>query len=296
MKKLLLIILVLVLNGKPCLSQPYQPMLATSNQWHFTTCYSGCLTDVYYTNGDTLVNGENYKILDGYHYISRTFLLKESVSEKKVYLKKIFPTYTREFLLYDFSLDEGDVFEMKNPISPFPEIGGEFQLDSIRMKPVVNNMEYRHFYFSPTESNTIATYPVVWIEGIGSKSIINAPGGEADINGAGQLSCYFKDEMLVYAQLDSISSCDYLPLKVQSSFFSKIKIIKTDQKNGFKLQNIEHVKSIELFSINGQKLKTIINNQKNCVFLSLEEFQAGIYILLLQDEFEQRKIFKINSE
>lgn len=296
MKKLFLVILFLVLNVKLCLSQPYKPLLSGSNQWHFTTCYSGCLTDVYYTNGDTLVDGLNYKVLDGYHYISRTFLLRENVSDKRVYLKKIFPNFSREYLLYDFSLNEGDIHEMKNPISPFPEIGGEFQLDSIRMKPLLNNIEFKHFYFSPTEANTVATYPVVWIEGIGSESIINAPGGEADINGAGQLSCFFKEEELVYSQLDSINSCDYLPLKVNSVGFRKIKILKTNQKNVFELRNVENIKSIDIFSINGQKIQSLSNNQHTSILLSMEKYQSGIYLLVLQDDFEQKKVFKINLE
>ena len=294
MKHILLVIVFLVLNVKLCLSQPYQSMLAESNQWHFTTCNFGCLTDVYYTNGDTIVDGLNYKVLDGYHYISRTFLLRENVSEKKVYLKKTYPTFNREYLLYDFSLNEGDIHEMKNPISPFPENGGEFQLDSIRMKPLVNEIEYKHFYFSPIETNTVATYPVVWIEGIGSKSIINAPGGEADSNGAGQLSCFFREDELVYSQLDSTILCDYVTLKVNSIQFQKIKILKTNQKNVFELQNIENIKLIEVFSINGQKIKSMTNNQNNAVFLSMEECQSGIYLLVLHDDFDQKKVYKIN--
>ena len=67
-------------------SQNYTPLLNTFNEWQFTTCYTGCLTDIYYTDGDTTVNGKTYKILDGFHYISRTFLIREDVPNKKVYL------------------------------------------------------------------------------------------------------------------------------------------------------------------------------------------------------------------
>ena len=70
-------------------SQNYTPLLDQTNKWYVTTCYSGCITDSYYTDGDTLVNNQMHKILDGYHYISRTFLLREDVNEKKVYLTKI---------------------------------------------------------------------------------------------------------------------------------------------------------------------------------------------------------------
>ena len=55
--------------------------------------------------------------------------------------------------------------------------------------------------------NTISESPI-WFEGIGSLSMINAPGGTPNINGAGKLSCYFKNNTLIYFQLDSISSCN----------------------------------------------------------------------------------------
>ena len=47
----------------------------------------------------------------------------------------------------------------------------------------------------------------IWIEGIGSLSLINSPGGTPNVNGAGKLSCYFNNGNSVYSQLDSISSC-----------------------------------------------------------------------------------------
>ena len=56
--------------------QDYKPLLDNTNEWHVTNCYFGCLTDVYFTDGDTLVEGNNYKVLDGFHYISRSFLLR----------------------------------------------------------------------------------------------------------------------------------------------------------------------------------------------------------------------------
>lgn len=63
-------------------SQPYQPLLETDNQWHFTTCYNCCLTDIYYTNSNTIVNGLPHKTLDRYRYNSRMFLLREKYGRK----------------------------------------------------------------------------------------------------------------------------------------------------------------------------------------------------------------------
>ena len=86
-------------------SQDYVPLLDDYNEWQVTNCYFGCLTDVYYTDGDTITDGHNYKILDGYHFISRTILLREDILEKKVFLNFIQATGNTEYLLYDFSLN-----------------------------------------------------------------------------------------------------------------------------------------------------------------------------------------------
>ncbi len=63
-------------------AQNYKPLLDNFNEWHFTICDFGCLTDIYYTDGDTVVNNVSYRILDGFHYISRTFLIREDIPAK----------------------------------------------------------------------------------------------------------------------------------------------------------------------------------------------------------------------
>ncbi|MGJ8661742.1 MAG: hypothetical protein ACSHXL_06875, partial [Bacteroidota bacterium] len=101
-------------------SQNYQAMLDHKSEWQITTCTTNCYTDIYYTDGDTTDNGYNYTVLNGYHYISRTFWIRENIAEQKVYMSYIDPVRGREeVLLYDYSLNVGDTMEMKNPVSPF---------------------------------------------------------------------------------------------------------------------------------------------------------------------------------
>ena len=78
--------------------------ISHDSEWHLTVCNNGCITDIYFTDGDTLYNNYNCKILNGYHYISKTFWLREDViSERICYLlSKIL--IEKEFLLYDFNL------------------------------------------------------------------------------------------------------------------------------------------------------------------------------------------------
>ncbi len=270
-------------------SQTYKPLLDNSNQWNFTTCNFGCLTDIYYTNGDTIVNNLNYKILDGFHFISRTFLLRESIAEKKVFLTTINENSISEYLLYDFSLQEGDFMEMSNPISPFPLHGGQFVLDSIRTKPLLNNIGYKHFYFSPTSNNSVSNYPVVWIEGIGSKSLINAPGGNPDSNGVGELSCFFKNQNLVYSQ----NNTDCTLLSVKTEKIDSLKIYINNQKNIFRFSDSEKITSITIYDICGKNMNYRLNYFKKNKTLDLTNLKTGLYFLTIENSNFSQKTFKI---
>ena len=238
-------------------AQNYKPLLDDTNEWHFTNCYFGCLTDIYYTDGDTLVAGNNYKILDGYHYISRDFLLREELSTQRVYLRKLNNnTIGEEYLLYDFSLQEGDIFEMRNVITPFPENGGNFVLDSIRSRVLEDNQDYAHYYFSPVPANTISDNNCIWVEGVGSLSIINAPSGLPDINGVGHLSCFFKQGELFYTNLDSISQCNpTLGNRLPVLDFNP-KAIVDAQSHTISLKANIAFDQLELFNMQGQLISS----------------------------------------
>ena len=148
---------ILLFIGMIGYAQEYKPMLSNLNEWKVTNCNFGCLTDTYFTDGDTIVDNVSYKILDGYHYISRKFLLREDIAKKQVFIKMFLPSGVEDYLLYDFSLEVGDTFLMNNPITPFPANGGSFILDSIETHVLEDGELYRHFYFSPAPGNTSST-------------------------------------------------------------------------------------------------------------------------------------------
>jgi hypothetical protein len=272
-------------------SQPYQPLLATDNEWRFTTCYNGCLTDVYYTNSDTIVNGISYKILDGYHYISRTFLLHENTDQKKVFLSKINPNRIDTYLLYDFSLEEGDTFEMKNPITPFPNDGGLFVLDSIRNRPFQNNEIRKYFYFSPHPDNTISNHNAIWVEGVGSLSVINAPGGFPDINSFGSLTCFYKNTILFYTdEEEETQICDDSSLNTDELLPIQYEIIfETATKELIGLSN-EKWQSCIVYNLLGQQLATHNSIDQNSWSLQNFALQNGMYLVKIT--FENKVITK----
>lgn len=265
-------------------AQPYKPLLDNLNEWHFTTCFSGCNTDVYYTDGDTIVGGKTYKILDGYHYISRTFLLTEDVANRTVTLAKINPTKIDEYLLYDFAKNEGDTMELFNPNSPFIEDPGFFKLDSIRLRPLEDGNSYRHFYWSPTPGNTTFIAHPVWVEGVGSLSLINAAGAQPDFNGVGQLNCFFKNSDAFYVNLDSIVSCEPIHMLGINEFKDQEWSIYPNPSSDFiQINGLKAEMSVEVISCAGELIEQ--NEIGGQCQMDISFLKDGIYFLRLGSQF-----------
>ena len=288
--------LVIGLLSLTAFGQSYKPMLDQNAEWQVTYCYFGCLTDVYYTDGDTIVDNKTYKILDGYHYISRTFLLREDVPAKKVYLN-IISSGKNEYLLYDYSLAVGDSIDMKNPITPFPENAGYYTVDSIVPNTLNDGLDYKHFYLSPSASNTISTTNAIWIESIGSLSIVTAASGEPNVNGVGKVSCYFKGSNadLIYSQLDSISGCfvqnnlSYLSFKES---LNSVVIENSIVTNRCDLRNTENVNAFKIYDLNGRLVQTKkVLNETN-LSIEMSDLDRGLYFLELSG-VTSKKVFKI---
>lgn len=188
-------------------SQSYRPIIdGKSKEWQVTSCFFGCITDAYNIVGDTNINGKDYTFLDRYHY-SKNFFLREDSTNRKVYLKlRDTVSYPSEYLLYDFSLQVGDTFHVYNPLSPYPNDGGNYVLDSI-IKRVLISDSSRYFYLHAVDSTVSNATHSIWVEGVGSLSLINTPGAPPNINGIGQLSCFFSDYQLTLQNLDSITQC-----------------------------------------------------------------------------------------
>ena len=203
MKKLLLVLLCVPLMTLS--QQTYNEMLTHDIEWQLTSCNNGCITDVYFIDGDTIYNGYNYFILNGYHFISKTFWLREDIQNQTVYMSLVNNNIRKEVLLYDFDLEIGDSINISNPMSPFVTNPGYYIVDSLVSLELQNGLYYEVFYLSSSSVNINES--AVWIEGIGSLSLINAPGGTPNVNGPGKLSCYFNKGDLVYSQLDSINTC-----------------------------------------------------------------------------------------
>lgn len=288
-----LFLLSLIINA-----QTYKPLLNEVNEWQFTNCNTnGCLDNTYYTDGDTLNGGYQYKVLNGFHFISRTFWLREDSLNQKVYLSYDAGT-RREELLYDFSLQVGDSINIKNPITPFITSAGHFTVDSILMDLLQDGIHYRHYYLSPSLSNTISTNTAEWIEGVGSLSLINAPSGFPDVNDVGKLSCFFKNGNLFYSNLDSIENCSpnivvILDVNTDQPKFDELKVFPTFVHNQCHIIGIKAMENLNIYSVNGKLImhKSVHNTTQ--IDLDLRQLNSGIYFLVLSDNHTNQRSFKI---
>ncbi len=281
-------------------AQPYKPMLDNFNEWRLTNCFQGnCSDEIYYTDGDTLHGGYQYKVLDGFHFISRTLWLREDSVNQKVYLSYKDVTspagFRIEDLLYDFSLQIGDSIFMKNPISPFTTDAGYFTLDSINMEQLLDGNNYRHYYLSPSLSNIVSTNTAEWIEGVGSLSLVNAPSGFPDVNGVGKVSCCFKNGTLFYSNLDSTTGCVSSTVSNfnQDPVLNELKVYPTFVENKCHITGMQDMRNIAVYNVNGKLIqqKPVLNT--NQLDLNLDKLISGIYFLVLSDGKNDQFPFKI---
>ena len=294
-KKIFFLIFLCLLFTKNIKAQAYITMLNSYSEWHVTNCYSGCATDKYYTIGDTVINTFHYKFLDLFHY-NKNFVIREDTSSRKIYMRLLAdPTPAKDYLLYDFSLQVNDTTSITNPGSPYPKYAGSFIVDSIILKPLVNK-NHRYFYLHSLDTIASTTKTTIWVEGIGSLSLINTPGALPQINGVGQLSCFFNNGINDYTNLDSISNCITIyPLGINENneFTDYILQQNYDTKNLYITAINKPILSIKIYNIEGKILFNKENIDENYLDINLQLFNNGILLLKIETKKNTFKTYKL---
>lgn len=284
MMRKIILLLSLILSSALHAQNTYRPLLDSYNEWQITSCYFGCQDDVYYTAKDTTINGKNYHVLDGFHYISNSFLLREDTTERKIYLLFLNGGNSLEYKLYDFSLSIGDSTKVYNPVSPLPQYAGYYVLDSIKTQTLVDGEDYRHFYLTSSSPQISQSTHTVWIEGIGSKSLINTPGKDADVNGVGKLSCFFSDLTLHYSNEDSTNACEQANIDLSNDLFQQNNIkIYPNPSNGSVMIDNDYSENITytIYNVKGQKVSYNNLSKNTSESLDIGKYGKGIYFILI---------------
>lgn len=276
-------------------SQPYIPMLSTYAEWHVTNCYFGCSTNKYYTIGDTVINTLHYKFLDLFHY-NKNFVIREDTNSRKIYMRLLAdPIPAKEYVLYDFSLQVNDTTSIQNPGSPYPKNAGSFVVDSIKLKPLLNN-SHRYFYLHSLDTISSNTKTTIWVEGIGSLCLINTPGALPQINGVGQLSCYFNNGIHEYQQLDSIADCVTIyPVGiVEINEKTNYSVTQNfDSKNISIISKNEVPFKVQIFDIDGKLLFSKENSESNHLKINIESLSMGLLLLKIENNKGNYTTYKL---
>ncbi len=278
MKKLLIVILAFTFS-LTAFSQQYEKFLTNESHWYVSYCNFSCVTDYYLAKQDTVIGSYTYKLLDRFHFM-KNMALREDTILKRVYFLSV--PANKETLLYDFGLLPGDSMEVNNPISPLPSNAGWYLLDSIKLEPFLDG-SHKVFYLSEKYgSNTTR-----WVEGMGSFALVNTPSSDRDLNGTGDLTCFYKDGIKVY-ESDTLPTgeCDTLLMvgvKPIMNSDNSLNVYPNPAKNyftvGINLLTVKPAK-IAIYNIDGKIIHSdILNNFKTRI--DCQNWQNGIYFIEL---------------
>ncbi len=208
-----------------------QSFVEDGKQWsvaHFPSIGNTVSTEIFKIIGDTLIGDKIYsKVFVSHDAVNwelyYNFLREES---DKIYYYSTF--YNQEYLLYDFTIKEQEVFRIE-------KYNIDMTLDSIR---VIEGL--KHYFFSFENETT------VWIESIGNISNLFVPDGNIGIIGAQYfLLCCSVHDTYVYINND-YSSCflttisqpnlDSIRLRFDKKF---ITIPKTMEISGYEIITVD---------------------------------------------------------
>ncbi len=191
MKKIILVTLFALFAG----SAFGQSLLETNKMWNIVACtnFGPCVTVSFKFEGDTILNGVNYKkLMETWNAPSDIWTFHSAFREDES--GKVFKNWgwdTEERLFYDFGLEQGDIFYFHLPHSSDSIPLHVTAVDSVTL---LNGEKRKRISL---DDNTNFEH---WIEGIGSTNGVAfvAANWWYIIDLYVDLNCYFEDDEEMY--------------------------------------------------------------------------------------------------
>jgi hypothetical protein len=274
MKRAVIVVLFTILTGMTY-SQDYYPLVVEDNTWnvmaagllpYFDTVYS---TVTYKLSGDTLINSLTYKkMYSSWEEIPMNWNLYGFIREdtnRQVWLKTEFTT--QEFLMYDFSIVEGDsvLVGQQDPVY--------LHVDSIT-SVTINGIDRQKFWLSCTEN---PYYFETWIEGVGSDKGIVWSGSALMVGGWYELLCLSNNDELIYMNPD-YDFCYINTVNIDEKIIESIQVYPNPVTNNLKINNINNIDmvSVSIIDFTGHRVKEF---EPNCSDIDVSTLKPGIYFL-----------------
>ncbi len=289
-KSLIIVLVCLVLQTK---AQTTDTNTIVREQRAWSTLFSVPVLNIkwtYYTyfNGDSTVGEQVYKKVFSYEGHSQEAIKYEGLmreQDKKTYFIPV--DSITEYILYDFSLEEGMHFEyidffFLHTISCSVERVDSVEIGGIQKKRIQLAVlyPYRYSHLKP-----------VWIENLGSLEGILFPAGTLVPGPSNTLLCYFENNDLIYKNPDYLECYYDEPVSVQPiSNERDITVYPNPVKNLLTVSSSGNsILQIEIYDILGRK--RYCQPWWNVIDMSF--FSRGLYILKVYDTKGQVSLFKL---
>ena len=276
--------------------QNYNPFLQNIG-WCLEEYYgTGYIMQAYTNNGDTTIGNFNYSKLFKYNTL---FLVREDVALRKVWV--ILPDSLSETLLYDFNISLGSqmvlYYVCNNPVL--------YTVDSFDSINTPLGMRQR---IKLLTTDTVFHPNLYWIEGIGSSYgpiYLYDPTYSLDSMTGHSLICAYKEiGIQSYSGTCGMYCIEYTGSPC-NSFIVGITETKNDNSKiciGILNQDLICIKSdkdkiheIKVFTVEGKLLKRVYDVNKNKVLISTDDWDIGLYIIVVTLENGLKLIKKANK-
>ncbi len=247
-----------------------------STEWYiwYSTCFFTQGKDTFYVEKDTLVNGLNYKKISSYKFYHVRALMREDTIAGKVWYKSISgPSDTNELLAFDFSLKQGDIFNMKGNLYP----DAADSLKTVDTIFYINGLKHIQFKASKYRPDT----PYYMIEGLGGTYSVFWK--ESDFCYTYGPVCAIKDGERIYGSCETVS---INPLQKNNA---ALMFYPQPADNTLHLMVSEQITKIDFYDLTGKRL---LSYQEPKAIIDVSGLPEGIYIALIRtatgDTYRQR--------
>ena len=285
-KTLLKLTMILVLFSTEIYSQNNWHVVDTIAKWnvlkivHYPPSYY--TQTIKFVGQDTVINSVPYKKVEATYdeneenWFFMDLVIREDTINREVFLRDL---NGNEGLIYDFSVDVGDVVEITNPLSG----GVTVQMEVITVDEVLINGESSKRI---ALEDVYSSVPDVWVEGIGSlnKGIIYT-----GYNVTGQpmysLLCYKYDNTVYYMDPD-YDECYYTFGSSVEEQVNNCKVFYNKETKCIEVENsrLNNISNFSLYSACGKKIfsKSISNYEK--INLNNYQLSNGVYIYSIKSK------------
>jgi hypothetical protein len=283
-KQMLFIVYVYILSSLISLkSQCYHPFIGQNKIWsELEYVWESTFTSNYKIEGDTVINNSTYSkvyscfndsLLQNWNFL---MLIRED-SNVKVYRYDSFNQ--EEYLLYDFTLEIGDLFYTGGEIGGNPLFALVEDIDSV----LIDGEFRKRIIFEDW-------FDEFWIEGIGSSTGPFRPFENIFTSDMGwEFLCLEEDSNIIYQNPD-YSECFISIVDNMNEIISQnsnlIKIYPQPSKDFVNIKILDNsviFNEIELININS-KNKYCYKLNGNQFIINLKSYSAGLYIILVKSK------------